>query len=77
MNSIKFKNTKSSSTEFICGGISGFLYFSGEEVSIESPADPFFEIPTKAMNLKELKKDKVAYKEVITCIEKYIAMAMA
>ena len=76
-NIIKFTEEGNGYAEFSYGSVYGLVYFDGERATIESPADPFFEVPTKAMNLKELEEDKVAYREVIACIEKYIAMAMA
>ena len=74
---IKFENTTSSWTEFTCDGTPGFLFFYGDEASIETPADPFFTIPTKAMSLEELKEDENAYKKTMEYIEAFAAMAKA
>lgn len=60
--------------EFSYGEVYGLIYFDGKEASIESPADPFYVVPTKAMNLEELEEDGAAYREILACIMKYIAM---
>ena len=75
MTNIKFENEKNSWTEFTCDGTPGFLFFYGDEANIESPADPFFSIPTKAMSLEELKEDDAAYEKTMECIEAFAAMA--
>ena len=77
MANIKFTEEGNGYAEFSYGSVYGLVYFDGEKVSVESPADPFFEVHTKAMSLDELKEDGPAYRKVIACIEKYIEMAMA
>ena len=54
MDEIKFTN-KDSIIEFSCNGKLGFLIIDDEEISIESPADPYASFPSEgAKNFAEI-----------------------